>query len=83
MQNPNFVAYRTVFIGLTLSLYYQIGCFHGCGRCSLQGLHLYPQPGDVALAGCNATKRKPRAVRRTCFGCLTSPGRGCSRWGSL
>jgi len=33
-------------------LYYQIGCFQGCGSCSLQGKTLYPLPEDLVLAGC-------------------------------
>lgn len=36
-------------------LYYQIGCFHGCASCSLQGKTLYPVPHDLELAGCNAS----------------------------
>ena len=28
-------------------LYYQIGCFHSCGNCSLKGKTLYPIPSDV------------------------------------
>jgi len=36
-------------------LYYQIGCFQGCGSCSLQGKTLYPVPTDVTLAGCDPT----------------------------
>lgn len=34
-------------------LYYQIGCFHGCASCSLQGKTLYPVPNDLKLARCN------------------------------
>jgi hypothetical protein len=37
-------------------LYYQIGCFQGCGTCSLSGKTLYPVPSDVTLAGCDADK---------------------------
>jgi hypothetical protein len=37
-------------------LYYQIGCFQGCGSCSLQGKTLYPVPDDVTLAGCDPNK---------------------------
>jgi hypothetical protein len=32
-------------------LYYQIGCFAGCGTCSYSGKDLYPTPQDLELAG--------------------------------
>ena len=31
-------------------LYYQIGCFAGCGTCSYSGKDLYPTPEDLQLA---------------------------------
>ena len=34
-------------------LYYQIGCFQGCGTCSLVGKSLYPVPADLKAAGCH------------------------------
>jgi len=34
-------------------LYYQIGCFQGCGTCSLMGKTLYPVPADLKAAGCD------------------------------
>lgn len=33
-------------------LYYQIGCFQGCGTCSYEGKTLYPVPQDLVKAGC-------------------------------
>jgi len=36
-------------------LYYQVGCFAGCGSCSLTGKTLYPVAADVAAAGCDAS----------------------------
>ena len=32
-------------------LYYQIGCFAGCGTCSLRGKDLYPTQADLDAAG--------------------------------
>lgn len=32
-------------------LWYQIGCFVGCGTCSMTGKDLYPTPGDLDKAG--------------------------------
>jgi len=34
-------------------LYYQIGCFQGCGTCSYEGKTLYPKPSDLTKAGCD------------------------------
>ena len=31
-------------------LYYQIGCYAGCGTCSLTGKDLYPTQADLDLA---------------------------------
>jgi hypothetical protein len=33
-------------------LYYQIGCFQGCGTCSLKGKTLCPVMADLEAAGC-------------------------------
>jgi hypothetical protein len=32
-------------------LYYQVGCFAGCGTCSLRGKDLYPTASDLEQAG--------------------------------
>ena len=39
-------------------LYYQIGCYAGCGTCSMSGKGLYPSPEDLQLAG-NCEPAKP------------------------
>jgi len=46
-------------------LYYQIGCFSGCGTCALIGKDLYPTAADFAAAGnCKPTEPTlPDAMR--------------------
>jgi hypothetical protein len=43
-------------------LYYQIGCFHSCGNCSLTGKTMYPVPNDLTKAGCKVAQH-PSVVR--------------------